>query len=130
MANGIVRKIDELGRITIPIEVRRSRNLHTGDRPEIVMDGQIIRIKTKESRAMTRPIDELGRIVIPMEIRRMLGFIAHQKVDMWVEGNDVCIQKFHAGCVICESTDNLMDVNGVPICRKCGLKVIDRFAEE
>lgn len=37
-ATGIVRRIDDLGRVIIPKEVRRSINLHEGDPLEIFLD--------------------------------------------------------------------------------------------
>ena len=36
---GIVRKIDELGRIVLPIELRRSMNINEGDPLEIYVEG-------------------------------------------------------------------------------------------
>ena len=37
-ATGIVRRIDELGRIVIPKEIRRSLHIHEGDPIEIFTD--------------------------------------------------------------------------------------------
>ena len=42
---GIVRKIDELGRITIPIELRRSMYMNEGDQIEIFTDDDSIILK-------------------------------------------------------------------------------------
>ncbi len=40
---GIVRKIDELGRIVLPIEIRRSLDMNTKDEVEILVeDGTIV----------------------------------------------------------------------------------------
>lgn len=39
-ANGIVRRIDELGRIVIPKEIRRTMRLREGDEMEIVAEGE------------------------------------------------------------------------------------------
>jgi AbrB family transcriptional regulator, transcriptional pleiotropic regulator of transition state genes len=39
---GIVRRIDELGRIVIPIEIRRSLNIAEKDGLEIYIDGDTI----------------------------------------------------------------------------------------
>jgi len=39
---GIVRKLDELGRITLPVEIRRSLNLEEGDAMGISVDGNKI----------------------------------------------------------------------------------------
>lgn len=36
-ATGIVRRIDDLGRIVIPKEIRRSFRIREGDRPQITL---------------------------------------------------------------------------------------------
>ncbi len=41
-ATGIVRQIDHLGRIVIPIEMRRTMQLNEGDAMEIFVDGDRI----------------------------------------------------------------------------------------
>jgi len=51
-STGIVRKVDELGRITLPIELRRSLSLDVKDPVEIFIDGdQIILKKYKPNMA-------------------------------------------------------------------------------
>ena len=41
-STGIVRKVDELGRIVLPIELRRTRGIEERDRIEIFVDGESI----------------------------------------------------------------------------------------
>lgn len=41
-STGIVRKVDELGRIVIPIELRRVLGVAEGDAMEVFMDGKQI----------------------------------------------------------------------------------------
>ena len=41
-ATGIVRKVDELGRIVLPIELRRTLNIEIKDPLEIYVDGESI----------------------------------------------------------------------------------------
>jgi transcriptional pleiotropic regulator of transition state genes len=47
-ATGIVRKVDELGRIVIPIELRRTMNIEEKDALEIYVDGNSIILKKYE----------------------------------------------------------------------------------
>ena len=54
-ATGIVRKIDELGRIVIPKEIRRTLRIRVGDPVEIFTDREGLVVLKKYS-----PIDELG----------------------------------------------------------------------
>lgn len=45
MASGIVRRIDELGRIVIPKEMRKTMRLHVGDEMEISSNGDVLTLK-------------------------------------------------------------------------------------
>ena len=47
-ATGIVRPVDSLGRIVIPIELRRTLGIKTDDTLEIFVDGQYIMLKKYE----------------------------------------------------------------------------------
>ncbi|MBR2778701.1 MAG: AbrB/MazE/SpoVT family DNA-binding domain-containing protein [Firmicutes bacterium] len=47
-ATGIVRKVDELGRIVLPIELRRNLNINIHDPIEIFVDGEYIMLKKYE----------------------------------------------------------------------------------
>ena len=44
-ATGVVRKIDELGRIVLPVELRRTLNIGVKDSMEIFVDGESIILK-------------------------------------------------------------------------------------
>lgn len=44
-ATGIVRKVDELGRVVIPIELRRTYKINIGDPLEIYVDSDKILLK-------------------------------------------------------------------------------------
>lgn len=47
-STGIVRKVDELGRIVIPIELRRTLGIDVKDALEIYVDGEKIVLKKYE----------------------------------------------------------------------------------
>ena len=47
-STGIVRKVDELGRVVIPIELRRTLDIDIKDSLEIYVDGNIIMLKKYE----------------------------------------------------------------------------------
>ena len=48
-STGIVRSIDNLGRIVIPMEIRRKFDIHTTDPMEIYTDGDSIVLKKYQS---------------------------------------------------------------------------------
>lgn len=47
-STGVVRKVDELGRIVIPIELRRTMDIEEKDALEIFVDGERIILKKYE----------------------------------------------------------------------------------
>ena len=47
-ATGIVRKVDELGRIVLPIELRRTLDIAEKDALEIYVDGNTVILKKYE----------------------------------------------------------------------------------
>lgn len=47
-STGIVRRVDELGRVVIPIELRRTLNIAERDALEIYVDGEEIILKKYE----------------------------------------------------------------------------------
>lgn len=47
---GIVRRLDELGRITLPKELRDVRGIRVGDPVEIYVDGDTICLRKKPKR--------------------------------------------------------------------------------
>lgn len=59
-ATGIVRRIDDLGRVVIPKEMRRTLGLAEGDPLEIAVEGsRIILNKYSEGCAITGSTDDL-----------------------------------------------------------------------
>lgn len=62
-ATGIVRRIDELGRLVIPKEVRRSMNIANGDSLEIFVDngGEVILKKYSPVKELERLADEYAQ---------------------------------------------------------------------
>lgn len=47
-STGIVRKVDELGRIVLPVELRRALDINVKDSLEIYVDGTQIMLKKYE----------------------------------------------------------------------------------
>jgi transcriptional pleiotropic regulator of transition state genes len=47
-STGVVRKVDELGRIVLPVELRRTLNIDTKDPVEIYVDDEEIILKKYE----------------------------------------------------------------------------------
>ena len=52
LATGIVRRVDELGRVVIPKEMRRQLNIEVKDPIEIMSDGSSIILQKYENRCI------------------------------------------------------------------------------
>ena len=50
-STGIVRKVDELGRIVLPIEIRKNMNIDSRDAVEIFVDEDKIMARIRENSA-------------------------------------------------------------------------------
>jgi len=75
-STGIVRKVDELGRIVLPIELRRSLNIDVKDSLEIFVDEDKVILKKYEpadifTGAMDNLIDYKGKKVSVASIKEM-----------------------------------------------------------
>lgn len=121
MAKGIVRKLDELGRVVIPMEYRKSFGTTDRDPLGMIVDRGVIQLVKAGSQfiGMVRNLDELGRYTLPAETRRALGIEIGQKLDIYVDEfqDAICIRK--EGCHFCSSTDNLSEFKGRHICGGC-----------
>ncbi|MCU0097571.1 AbrB/MazE/SpoVT family DNA-binding domain-containing protein [Bacillus sp. OR9] len=59
---------------------------------------------------MTRKVDELGRVVIPKELRNTLGIREKSPLEIFVEGEDIVLQKYQPGGV-CALTGDVSNRN-------------------
>ena len=68
-ATGIVRRIDDLGRVVIPKEVRRSMRINEGDPLELYTDGDIICVKKYDTRPeLQQTLDTLENQMLDQDI--------------------------------------------------------------
>ena len=61
-STGIVRRVDELGRIVLPLELRRTLDIAEKDELEIFVDGSVIMLKKYEPSCV---FCGAGREVVP-----------------------------------------------------------------
>lgn len=134
MIKGMVRKTDRLGRIVPPKEFRKAIGIAESGDADMYLDGKVIRVRSaiRPFKGIVRGSDSLGRIDLPIEYRRTLRLGVCEEVDIYLDGEEICIRRATLQCVMCGSEDesNLMEVNDVLVCRKCAVKVIDKFSEE
>lgn len=75
-STGIVRKVDELGRVVLPIELRRNLNINEKDALEIFVDDERVILKKYEpadvfTGSMDDLIDYKGKKVAKLSIIEM-----------------------------------------------------------
>lgn len=86
-STGIVRKVDELGRVVLPIELRRNLNINEKDALEIFVDDEKIVLKKYEpadvfTGSMDELIDYKGKKVSKtsiMEMAEIAGFDVNRR---------------------------------------------------
>ena len=67
-ATGVVRKIDDLGRVTLPMELRRTIGIDTKDPLEIFTDGDSIILRPyRRDTEKTELIEQLKKVKILTE---------------------------------------------------------------
>lgn len=77
-------KIDALGRILLPIDVRRTVEIQEGDLLAFIMvhDRKILLKKIEKNGEYISPVDAVGRIKIPRNIREFLNIKENQKISI------------------------------------------------
>lgn len=74
-STGIVRKVDELGRIVLPIELRRTMGIEVKDALEIYVDGDHIVLKKYEPSCV---FCGNAKDIIHFKVRMSAAIAAHE----------------------------------------------------
>lgn len=80
-STGIVRKVDELGRVVLPIELRRTMNIDEKDALEIYVDSEKIILKKYQSSCIfcqeikERMKNYKGKLVCPDCVKDMAKIV-------------------------------------------------------
>ena len=62
--NGIMRKIDELGRVVIPVEIRKYLNIKNGENIEFTIDNDVILLQKKSSSKQNlKVLEDIERVL-------------------------------------------------------------------
>lgn len=119
----ILRKVDALGRIVLPIGMRSIMNWDIGDSIEIFVKNGGIYLKKFDSSnivsGMVRNLDTLGRIVIPMEIRRTFDIRSNDGIEILLNSGQIILKKCQNRCIFCNSIGDLVNFKNKAICKDC-----------
>lgn len=74
---------------------------------------------------IVRKLDSLGRITLPIETRRTLGLKEREPLEMYTEGDTICLRAYkpEKACAHCGSIDEVVTVGESHICKQC----LDKF---
>jgi transcriptional pleiotropic regulator of transition state genes len=72
-----------------------------------------------KSTGIIRKVDELGRIVLPIELRRTLDIAERDELEIYMEGDQIILQKYEPACLFCGSSAGLTQYRGKNVCREC-----------
>ena len=72
-----------------------------------------------KSTGIVRQIDELGRIVLPKELRNILEIKIKDRLEIFLDGDRIIIEKFERSCAICGSNERLKAFYDKQVCDDC-----------
>ena len=72
-----------------------------------------------KSTGIIRKVDELGRIVLPIEIRRTLDIAERDELEIFMDNDQIVLQKFEPSCIFCSSSHGLVSYHGKNVCQEC-----------
>lgn len=119
--NGMIRRIDELGRIVVPIEYRYSKVKEGQTKVKVynIRKYVIIEILEKQNVEGTKKFDSLGRITINKEIRDTLNWKEKDKIEIWNYDKYFILKKANLGCVFCNNETDLISYKQELVCKRC-----------
>lgn len=134
LSTGVDRKVDDLGRIVLPKEIRDPFGLNKGSKVELYINNGFICIKPHESIntlcGIIREIDELGRVVIPIETRRMLNIKPKTQMAIVVYKGEIYLRPHYYKCVFCGGVEGLVWEMGICFCKPCIIKMAKQYTDE
>jgi transcriptional pleiotropic regulator of transition state genes len=72
-----------------------------------------------EPLGIVRRIDSLGRIVVPAELRKLAGISPGDSIEFSYFRGTIGLTRVGPACVLCASSDELVERHGKCICRDC-----------
>ena len=83
-----------------------------------------------KSTGITRRLDDLGRIVIPRELRRSMGLGENAPMEIYTDADKIILAPYRPGCLFCGQAEDVREIHGIKICRKCAESMPAVFGEE
>jgi len=132
---GLIRKVDDVGRVCLPIGMKRALELVHGEQIEEIPDGNKIIIRKPKSidgkiqlEGDTRTFDNLGRIVISSEFRKTYDIQKGTPLLIYPENDTIVLEIAEERCVFCNSKENLLEWKDNHACRGCVMEIATKIA--
>lgn len=72
-----------------------------------------------KSTGIVRQLDTLGRVVIPIELRRTMDIAIKDTLEIFVDGDQIILKKYHPCCVFCSEANDVVSYKGKLVCKHC-----------
>ncbi len=72
-----------------------------------------------KSTGVVRQLDTLGRVVLPIELRRTMDIGVKDMLEIFVEGDQIILKKYHPSCIFCSDARDVVHYKGKLVCKKC-----------
>lgn len=95
--------------------VQECRTIPHGNITAIERKGEI----TMKSTGVVRQLDTLGRIVLPIELRRTMDIGVKDMLEIFVEGDEIILKKYHPSCIFCSDARDVVPYKGKLVCKSC-----------
>lgn len=71
-----------------------------------------------------KKISKSGGVTIPSHIRREIGIAPGEKVEVKTDSSgNLVLERIEGSCLMCQTHDELVKVDGIYICKTCGEKI-------
>ena len=87
------RIVDEVGRITIPADLRKDWDLETGSDISLTRVSALVVLQRSDGdKGITCRVDDLGRIDLPVQICNQMGWKEKAHIALYYTGNEIILK--------------------------------------
>ncbi|MGI6772562.1 MAG: AbrB/MazE/SpoVT family DNA-binding domain-containing protein [Clostridiales bacterium] len=84
-----------------------------------------------KSTGIVRRIDDAGRIVVPMELRRNMNIKDSEDfLEIFVDDDKIILKKYMPSCIFCKSLDDVVEHQGIKVCKDCIANLNSKIADK
>ncbi|SER80108.1 AbrB/MazE/SpoVT family DNA-binding domain-containing protein [Salipaludibacillus aurantiacus] len=121
MVKTYARRLDKMGRIVIPKEIREELELNDHKvAVDILTDNKAIQLSKPEKQTEeTESLDDFGRLVISDDIREDFDWSDSHDIEFKLGNDFVLLSHSLQVCELCGNTESLLEIQDKCLCEKC-----------